>query len=610
MPVATTARVAPVVAAAGCGPAIGWFRHGSIASGDWMQYAGLVALVVATAAIAGALLRPTRPGAIAIAALAGLGLWEGVTIFWTAVPNLARDEAGLTITYALVLLLAVSLPASRHERLLALEGTSLLFGAYAVACALRFRFGAHPLFGEGRAADPISYINAGAALWALGFWPGIAAAARRGAHPVTRAACLGAAAVSLAGVVTAQSKGAVLGLLLSAVVVFALSGRRTRLAVPAAIATAVTVAAAAPLTGPYRARPDHLEAAINTVGTAMLGVCLIAAVAGLAYTLLDRRMEPAPSTVRRTGLLTAWAVAAAAVAGIAVILAPHPIRKLQHDWRAAHHSSAETATTHLAALGSNRFDFWRVALDGSVRHPLFGIGARGFGPYYLIRGRSYETPARAHSLPLEVLLEDGAVGLILLGMWLGAVFTGLVAGARARRATSIAGLGATAAAVGQMCVDWTWTFPAVGLPLFVLAGLGLQGSARPLSRIGARAVAGCALAAALLVFFPTYLSARIATQAVFDRAPGRLKWAARVDPLSPAPDIARYELAATSDAQLVAARALVRRQPRSVAYQYLYGEALAAARRPDAARAALLRALALHPGDRTVRRALRGLRGQ
>ena len=194
----------------------------------------------------------------------------------------------------------------------------------------------------------------------------------------------------------------------------------------------------------------------------MLGVCLIAAVAGLAYTLLDRRMEPAPSTVRRTGLLTAWAVAAAAVAGIAVILAPHPIRKLQHDWRAAHHSSAETATTHLAALGSNRFDFWRVALDGSVRHPLFGIGARGFGPYYLIRGRSYETPARAHSLPLEVLLEDGAVGLILLGMWLGAVFTGLVAGARARRATSIAGLGATAAAVGQMCVDWTWTFPAVG----------------------------------------------------------------------------------------------------------------------------------------------------
>ena len=103
---------------------------------------------------------------------------------------------------------------------------------------------------------------------------------------------------------------------------------------------------------------------------------------------------------------------------------------------------------------------------------------------------------------------------------------------------------------------------------------------------------------------------RIATQAVFDRAPGRLKWAARLDPLSPAPDIARYELAATSDAQLVAARALVRRQPRSVAYQYLYGEALAAARRPDAARAALLRALALHPGDRTVRRALRGLRGQ
>jgi hypothetical protein len=601
---------APIVAAAACGPAIAWFRHGSIAAVDWMPYAALVALLVAAAALSGSLGRPSRAVWMSVGALAGLAVWQGVSAVWAAAPNLARDEAALTSVYAVTLLVAALLPADGRARLRALEATCFVLGGYTVACALRFRFGAHPVFGEGRAADPISYINAGAALWALGFWPGVALAARRSSAPVVRALSLGTAAIALAGVITAQSKGAVLGLVVSAFVVFGVAGRRTRLAVPAAIALAISLLAATTLTAPYRARPERLAGAIRGVGTSMLLVAFGAVIAGGVYALADRRLSPSPSTVRRTGAAAATIVLAALVLALAAFLAPHPLREVQHEWRAAHHSAVETSSTHFAALGSNRLDFWRVALDGGLAHPLAGSGARGFGPYYLQHGRSPETPARAHSLPLEVFLEEGLVGLALLAAGIGALVWMLVSGARARRVTSIAGLGAVATGLAQMCVDWTWTFPAVGLPLFVLAGLGLETFPSALPRIPSRLIGATAIALAAIVFLPTYLSARIATQAVIDRAPGRLVWSSRLDPLSPAADLSRYALAATPEDRLAAARRLVQRQPRGIAYQYLYGEALLAVGKTAEARDALRRALALHPGDTTVERALGQAGGQ
>ena len=56
----------------------------------------------------------------------------------------------------------------------------------------------------------------------------------------------------------------------------------------------------------------------------------------------------------------------------------------------------ETTSTHLLTLGSNRYDFWRVAIHQFREHPVGGIGARGFRVAYLGARRSPETPARAH----------------------------------------------------------------------------------------------------------------------------------------------------------------------------------------------------------------------
>ena len=155
---------------------------------------------------------------------------------------------------------------------------------------------------------------------------------------------------------------------------------------------------------------------------------------------------------------------------------------VQDQWETFKRSQAtESGSSHLVNLGSNRYDFWRVSLAGFEEHPLAGIGGRGFGPRYLQYGDSYETPARAHSLPLDALLETGLVGLILLLAAFAAILAGVV-----RRLSTVAGAAAFGALVYfavHAAGDWVWTFPAVGLPLFALVGIAL-------APVGGRALTG------------------------------------------------------------------------------------------------------------------------
>src|SRR5207237_678789 len=84
-----------------------------------------------------------------------------------------------------------------------------------------------------------------------------------------------------------------------------------------------------------------------------------------------------------------------------------------------------------SGLGSNRYDFYRVALDEFVAHPLVGIGADNFQQQYLRHGRSSETPRYPHSVELRTLSETGIVGSAL---GLAGLAAALAAGWRAVRA--------------------------------------------------------------------------------------------------------------------------------------------------------------------------------
>ena len=92
-----------------------------------------------------------------------------------------------------------------------------------------------------------------------------------------------------------------------------------------------------------------------------------------------------------------------------------------------------------ASAQSNRYAYWRVALDAFAAHPLKGVGSGGFRVEWR-REREVVDPARdAHSLYLETAAELGLVGLLLLGAAIAAVVVSAVQ-ARRRDAAASAGL--------------------------------------------------------------------------------------------------------------------------------------------------------------------------
>ena len=217
---------------------------------------------------------------------------------------------------------------------------------------------------------------------------------------------------------------------------------------------------------------------------------------------------------------------------------------MQDQWEIFKRSQAEeSGSSHLVNLGSNRYDFWRVSLSGFEEHPLAGIGGRGFGPRYLQYGDSYETPARAHSLPLDALLETGLVGLILLL----AAFAAILAGVAIRLSTAAgaAAFGALVYFAVHAAGDWVWTFPAVGLPLFALVGIALApvGGRVLTGRTAAIAAAAVAIFA-VVAFLPPWLSSRVTSSVLTGAAEvGSLRWARALDPLAVEPYLAEAAVA-------------------------------------------------------------------
>jgi hypothetical protein len=608
------ARVVPTAALVALAIGLAWHERGSISAADWLGYAIVAGLALVAVAASGAAAAP-HPGLVAAAAgLVGLGAWDALSLRWSATPSLARDEALLVLLYAIALVLpALSLRGPR-DRLAALGVVAAGLGGVTVATAIAL-VGAGDVatfFIDRRLDAPISYPNAQASFFLLGLWPGLALAARRTLHPAFRALALASAAGAVGGWAMAQSKGGAIGLAGSAVVVFAVSRDRLRLAVPAAIVAALCAIAFVPLTGPYRA--DDELAAIHRAGAFELALVGAAALAGLAYALLDRRVVVSERWRRRSSRAVAVVLAAAVVAGVASFFAAveHPGAFAATKWR--HFKSydpAHVGSSHLSSLGSNRWDFWRVAADEFAAHPLAGIGARGFREAYLLHRRSNETPARAHSLELDTLSETGIVGFALLAL---ALVGALVAFARRTRGDTVAlgALGAFACWLTQASVDWTWTFPAIGVVLFVLLGVAAARDVpAPLARTASIPVAVAAAVAVLAAFGPPWLSDRYVSHALAHPADAQsdLRRARRLDPLSTEPLLAEWALAPSARAAIPPLVRAADKEPRLPDLWYRLGRQYLQAGQRARARAALERALALDPNDDVVLTALREATG-
>jgi O-antigen ligase len=270
------------------------------------------------------------------------------------------------------------------------------------------------------------------------------------------------------------------------------------------------------------------------------------------------------------------------------------------QWKTFKHNEEVKVETHFTDLGSNRYDFWRVALAQFGGHPVAGVGARGFGALYLQhRSVRAETPRRAHSLELDSLMELGIVGFALLVLALGAP---LIAIARkVRRPSAAAALAGCVLWLTDATVDWIWTLPAAGLPFFVLLGIGASEDERR-RLVGRLALLGAvAAAAAAVLFAPPWLAGRFEARAT---RPSDLRWAQRLDPFSADPYLVEARLT-PAPASLEAYRKAVAREPRRAEVRYEYGVVLLNAGRKREARVQLEEAVRLWPGQRAFAQALR-----
>jgi hypothetical protein len=590
-----------------------------------------------------------RPGGATLAAaglLAGYAGWSYLSIAWADQRADAWDGANRTALYAVVFALFALWPLGRRGATLLAGAVGAAIGVLAVVALLKADAAADAdsIFVNGRLAWPVNYYNGTVALWFIGFWPCAAFASRREVHPLLRGAFLALAGVLAATALLAQSRGWLFAVPVVVAVFLAISPGRVRLAWTLVVVGLATLAVGGKMIDVHEAVGDGRPAIaeIDSAVTAVIVVALFLAALGAGAGYLERRVELPAATGRRTGRAMLVALLAFLVAGFGafVVREGNPVTWLDARWeefKGGPSPSTEAGARFTQTLGSNRYDFWRVAWDGFERRPLNGIGADNFRHDYLRARKSEEEPYYPHSVVIRTLSQTGLVGAILL---FGAIACALVAARDAIRGRP--GLTAAAAAAATTsfayffvhgAVDWFWELPALGGLAFALLGIAAGLAPRPALHPNdprsrepiARGTAPLAvtvvgvglLLAAMGPPFLAMLSNKRAVD-VFREHPARagdaldiLDRAAGLNPYSTVPRLLAAQVVVASGHPALAApyyRDAIERDPRDE-YAHLALAALeSTAGRQDEAERLLRRAQALSPHDWLPRQLLDRLR--
>ena len=122
-------------------------------------------------------------------------------------------------------------------------------------------------------------------------------------------------------------------------------------------------------------------------------------------------------------------------------------------------------------LASNRYAYWRVALQTFEHQPVRGVGAGGWAVYWLQHRPSTDFAQDAHSLPLQTMAELGVVGLALLITLVVGVAMAARRALRRAPARPPAPIAGSSRRFAHALIDWDWQMPAVTLIAFGMAGL-------------------------------------------------------------------------------------------------------------------------------------------
>ena len=526
---------------------------------------GLVLLAVVVIAVPPPRLEP-RSLLLALCAFGLFALLAYASIAWADDQGAAWLAANRILLYGLVLVVVTLHPWSPTGAAIAVAVTGFGLALIAAGILLGGVISDDPsdLFLGGRLSEPAGYLNATANLWLIGLWPALYFATRLSWPAWARGIALAVATLLLEMELLSQSRGAVIAFAGSALVYVLVTPRRWSTLLGLAAVIGLTALSFDTLVAVRdAARAADLGPALDDAARAIALSAAAALVLGFAAALVGARIRP--EVERRKGLRTAGNVGLVvlALAGVAAILIAigNPtdwVDARWQDFKTSGYSKVESGHTRFTGgLGSNRYDFYRVALNQFEDHPIVGVGGDNFADPYLLHRRTLEAPRHPHSLAFRILSQYGLVGTVLFLVFLGGMVAAVL---RARRrsgpetaALVSAAFAAFAAFFFHALVDWLWAFPALAVLAFAMLGVAarteeqpidaLEPRARPLPLAARVAFGVVTLAAAVSLALPG-VAARYTASAYehFREHPktalDQLERAADLDPLSDEPLVA------------------------------------------------------------------------
>lgn len=522
---------------------------------DWFPAALFaVALLAAVVVAGGRALPPGRWARASLALLAAVTAWNFTSMLWAEADGRAWQSSDQLLLY-LAMAWLVALVPWRPGSALGYMGVWSL--AVAVACAGELisalsasDLGHYVL--ESRWQQPTGYANGAAAIAAMGAWPALVIAARRGVPAPLQVAMTIVAVFLLEMSVLPQSRAALIACAIVLPLLLVLSPDRGRLLGRLAVVALAFVVAGDAVWDVYgegeAGRP--LAPALDRAAEEILLSLALAALAAAVMVVAERRIR-GPS-LPRVPARARWPVLAAVVAGVAVAglatagSVSDRVSERWEEFKSEEQDEApdENASRIAQSNGDKRYDYWRVSLNALADAPVGGVGAGGFEREYT-EHRRYPKPSQAaHSIWFRALSETGVVGAALLALLVAALGAGLARTWRlgeSARAAAAAAAAAGAYFVLHASLDWLELFPALAAPALGFALAAIVAGAKPVERKRPRrvvplvAVPAAALALASLAF--PYLSLRLV------EAGRELDRAADLNPLSPEPHLVRGRLA-------------------------------------------------------------------
>jgi O-Antigen ligase len=429
-------------------------------------WAGLIAWALVAVAIIAAPRPVVTTGAwLAIGGLAGLAAWTLLSTTWAPVAGSAYHAGQIAILYTGVLVAAMLLLRSqRTQRLVepALAAGALVVIGYGISERLApgiLHF-ARSVSAEGRLEQPLTYWNAMGELAALGFVLAARIAGTSARPAALRLAAVAATAPLGVGLYLSFSRGALFACAAGLVALLVLAPRREQLrAMLVSIAAgALASVAAAPFRGITAL--EGTQATRERQGVIVLALLALIMVAAVAVQWRAARSER--STPVALPRAAPWIALGLICAGL--------LLAITIGAKESSKAPLGTGATRLVTLQSNRYDYWRVALQAFSAEPLRGVGAGGWAVDWLRYRPISDFAQDAHSLPLQTLAELGIAGVLLLIAFLAGVGVSARDALRAAPGWSPGPIAGFIVYVAHAPLDWDWQMPAVTVVAMVLAG--------------------------------------------------------------------------------------------------------------------------------------------